>query len=158
MTIIIPIVWRVSESDDSHRGIEYFFNKCIQQNSSNFQNIGITNEIIEKMSKILTAQLRDQKLKLFDSIGDSDIASKLLDYDESISEFFPDFKTSIFIPLNGSSGIILRVMDNFFLIIGKDLDVVNKINETIHKEFEKLNKTTKDFGLSLTEYISAESC
>jgi len=82
-----------------------------------------------------------------------DITSNLVskDWNERIElPSTPD----IFVTIDEPKVLIIRIWSNVFLIISKELEKAKKINEMIRLEFERLNKTTKDFGLNLSEYLT----
>jgi len=157
MTSIIPVVWRISETEETTHDANYFFEKVIENNISKFQQVGISQATQENISKMIQTELRGQENKLTSASGDVDITSKLLnifrDWDENI---ITPTNYGAFVTQDEPMGIILRIRRNTLMIIAKDLEQAKKINETIRMDFEKLNKTTKDFGLNLTEYLTGK--
>ena len=155
MTSLIPFIWRTSETEMTHQDTSYFFEKVIEKNNSKFQQIGVSDATQDNISKMIHTELRGQEEKLTNASGDVDVTSKLV-------SIFQDWDKNTVIPaqygayvtLDEPLGIILRTANNAILIISKDLEQCKKIYETMRLDFEKLNKTTKDFGLNLSEVLT----
>jgi len=155
MVSIIPTVWRTTDADDSRQRTEYFFEKGIEENESKFKKIGVSKETLENITKMVDVELKGLSNEITEATGDVGIPSKLVIKDWTEKMILPS-SPGIFVTIDEPKALIIRVWNNVFIIISKELEKAKKVNEMIRLEFDRLNKTTKDFGLNLSEYLSGE--
>lgn len=134
----------------------YFFDRVIRKNEKDFEPLNIGGEIrkaVKENAERLAGRLKER----FDTvIPFPEVVSSLVPSPERFHErilFDFDFPSEYYFYKHGSA-IVLPIGLNSFCILAKTKEEVNQLVEYTKSEFEKLSEVTKDFGLSLIDFLS----
>ena len=158
MVSIRPIIWRTSSKENTTQDSDYFREQIIESNKGDFKEIGISDETIENIIKIVKTEFQGQEEKLTEVTGNQRITKKLLNMDKDwIEELKNNSNNGCFVSISEPSILVVRTpYQNSIFLFGKNSEDVSRKLEEIKTSFYKLNEVTKDFGLELVQFITGK--
>ena len=157
MVAVIPVRYKVNDTNMSRNGEEYFFDRVINQNPTIYRKIGISQETIENMTKIIDTEMKGLTGKLSEMLTDPVSLRNLLpDAERLMTLIKSSAKDDLFIYDKEPSSLILKTASNGFLLISKNINAAKTLLTTLDADFQQINNITKDFGLDFRGFAVGE--
>lgn len=140
---------------------DYFFNKVISENEEEFETIDVYSVFRDTIGKSI--DLVEHKLReRLEKVTSSDILTQLLPHKEDryispylIRRFIGDVPRRFCFHKNTAS-LIIPITSHTFYVISEDEKSATSLLEEIKHRFEQLGEITKDFGLKLSRFLTAQ--
>lgn len=148
MVVITPIVIHIDAAGENDQTEQYFLDRLIRSNKNDFKKIGISQETIENIQKIIETEMNGISEQLQSLLENSHTGLEFL----FGVEYFKDILNSISsdnIYLKTSKHDVMVAITSYesFIIISKNKAIVDVFVSKLEKDFAHLGEITKDFGL-----------
>jgi len=147
------MIWKINEQKrDDRLSASYFFEKAVDENKNDFIRVGISDGVIQNLTSLINAELAGFENILLEVIENLSLVKTILNNDESLLRGVQTTsKTNCYITMNDPKTLVLYDPPNTLNIISKSYEAATTLAQKIKQDFERLNDTTKDFGLTITE-------
>jgi len=146
---IIPVDIEISSEEDSEHSEEYFLDRIIRTNKTNFRPIGISADTISNIKKIVETESKSISGKLNDIISNSESVRSLLPNSDELERILHSMSSQeIYTTETEPHSTILITSPESFIIISNKRTTANSLISTLHSDLQKIGNITKDFGLN----------
>jgi hypothetical protein len=134
----------------------YFFDRVVRQNEKDFESINMGREIRKAVKENAERLAGKMKERLGSVVPFSEIVGSMVPNPEEIVSrtlFDFQFPSECYFHKHSSS-VVLPIGSNSFCVLAKAKEEISQLTEFIKSEFEKLSEVTKDFGLTLSDFLT----
>lgn len=147
----------VEKEEGSSQDEGYFFDR-ITENNSLYDQLGLSKDTIQIISKIINNEKTGQRQKLGEIITDPTVITTLVPDLEDIPELLRSTENQELFVYRGEPKSLLFRMGRRVtaVIISKILLEAEKMISTLDSDFKQMGNVTKDFGLRFSKLMTAK--